>query len=112
MIKSQIEEIEAMIERESAEFLERQRQEDDVDTTKNSADAGEAMDLRASETVGSQANVAELPDAPPDNPTTNHEPPLTSEAPPGPDPVSDVGKDTGDDNGEVVLEAEEDTVIY
>lgn len=69
------------------------------------------MDLRASETVGSQANIAELHDAPLDNPT-NHEPPLNSETPDGPDPVSDVGKDTGDDNGEVVLEAEEDTVIY
>ena len=67
--------------------------------------------MRASETVGSQANVAELHDTPDDNPT-NHEPPLTSEAPNEPDPVSDVGKDTGDDNSEVVLEAEEDTVIY
>lgn len=61
--------------------------------------------------MGSQANVAELPDAPLDNPT-DHEPPLNSEAPPGPDPVHNVGKDAGDDNGEVVLEAEEDTVIY
>ncbi len=69
------------------------------------------MDSRASETVGSQANVAELPDAPLDNPT-DHEPPLTSEALPGHDPVPNVGKDAGDDYGEVVLEAEEDTVIY
>ena len=69
------------------------------------------MDLRASETVGSDAIPAELHDTPLNSPT-NHENPLTSELPPGPDPVFNAGKDTGDDNGEVVLEAEEDTVIY
>lgn len=69
------------------------------------------MDLGPPDTVGSEANLAELRDAPLAHPT-NLEPPLPSVVPPGPDLVSNVGKDTGDDNGEVVLEAEEDTVIY
>ena len=104
-------EAEAIIVKETAEFAERQQQEGGVGETNGSADLDEAMDVRASETVGSEANVAELPDAPVDD-ATDLEPHSISEAPPGPDPVSNVGKDSGDDNGEVVLEAEEDTVIY
>lgn len=69
------------------------------------------MDLGPPDTVGSEANLAGLRDASLDL-STNLEPPLPSVVPPGPDLVSNVGKDSGDDNGEVVLEAEEDTVIY
>lgn len=68
------------------------------------------MEPKASETVGSEANPAEPSDAPFDK-TTNPEPHVTSDAP-LPDAISEAEKDVGDDNGEVVLEAEEDTVIY
>ncbi|KAI9877117.1 MAG: hypothetical protein M1830_004722 [Pleopsidium flavum] len=109
-IKSQIEEAEAIVDREAAEFAEQQQREQDSGDTNDAADIDQAMELKASETVGSEANPAEPSDAPLDK-TTNNESFFTSEASLAPD-VSENGKDIVDDNGEVVLEAEEDTVIY
>ena len=100
-----------MVEKEAAEFAEKQRAEQDPVDPNNAADTDEAMELNAPETVGSEANPADTRDTPVEQ-TTNHETSLSTEAPPEPNLTSDVGKDTSDDNDEVVLEAEEDTVIY
>ena len=109
-IKSQIEEAEAIVDKEAAEFAERQRREQNPGDTNGAVEIDQAMESKASETVGTEANPAERTDVPFDN--TNHDPAFTSETSLAPDPASEVGKDIADDNGEVVLEAEEDTVIY
>ncbi len=109
-IKLQVEEAEAIVAEEAAAFS-KQEQEQSPEDTKNAADIDETMELRPSNTVGSEANTVQPSDAPLDN-TTNHDPSSIPADPPEPLQVFEAGKDIGDDNGEVVLEADEDTVIY
>lgn len=109
-IKSQIEEAEAIVEREDPNRADRDSLAQDPGGTTNATDEDGSAELKASETVGSEANPAEPSDAPLEK-STNPEV-LSSEAPPEPVQVSNGGKDAGDDNGEVVVEADEDTVIY
>ena len=65
----------------------------------------------ASETVGQEANSAE-PSLPTTDPDANSTIPLVPENSHVSAAAPEAPKENGDDAGEVVLEAEEDTVIY
>ncbi|KAI9824500.1 MAG: hypothetical protein M1819_000855 [Sarea resinae] len=112
-IKSQIAEAEATVDREVADFNERRRQEQppNSEKTNGAATDDDGKPAETSETVGSGTNQAEestLSDAN----ATNDNTPLPTETLPTADPPHEAAKESGDDGGEVVLEAEEDTVIY
>jgi len=103
-IQAQIEEAEATVDREVAEFEEqRQREREGVEPKSN-----EKSNAEANETVGESNNansaVPDTPDAP-DAAATNSAPPPSDVHKPTQEPVAD-------ESGEVVVEADEDTVIY
>lgn len=112
-IKSQVMEAERMVEHELAQFEAANPGSDDdlsPDTNQNPLNGADDA-AGSSETVG-LANVLPEPststaicDTNPDSPSTPDVPARTVEPP-------DVSKDHGDNGGEIVLEGEEDTVIY
>lgn len=61
--------------------------------------------------MGADTDVAEIPNTTQDERTNGTAAPIV--ATPAPDPIKkDSEKENGDDSGEVMLEADEDTVIY
>lgn len=110
-IKSQIEKAEKTIEEEAAQF-----EEENPETENNILDANAghpvAEDDAAapSETVGLANDLQEPSTSTHAN--TNTDPNPASDAPSKLIQPDDVSKDHGDDGGEIVLEGEEDTVIY
>ncbi|EKG10971.1 Pinin/SDK/MemA protein [Macrophomina phaseolina MS6] len=121
-IKAQIDDAEATIEKELADFekqrrIEQEQEQHDKNDTQEKIEATEAQ--KAEDMVGSeQAN--EPPNSPPeqDNVTTSDEQvqptsrPDTQKNGHSPKEHDSKAKEHHDDHGEEVLEAEEDTVIY
>ncbi|MCJ1247998.1 hypothetical protein MMC30_005213 [Trapelia coarctata] len=112
-IKSQIEAAETTVERETAEF---KAQDPEAIKTLRQQEAKVSMDLvdhpsQDLETVGQVTN-AEGPNDPLQDSNANHLSTLPVEHTVESSATSDVSKDHVDDGGEVLMEGEEDTVIY
>ena len=112
-IASQLKEAEAIIENETASFQADEPTEETgttavkvVDSAPEAPNGGEGP-----ETVGPVANQAELVD-PLTSPHANSKSPSAVNMIETTTNSHDTSKDHADDGGEVVLEADEDTVIY
>lgn len=111
-IKSQIENAERTIEDEIAQFEEENPDTDNSISNANQKHSDATDDgAVASETVG-LANDLQEPSNSAANTDTNTNPDLASDVPSKSVLSPDISKDHGDDGGEIVLEGEEDTVIY
>ncbi|SLM37632.1 Pinin/SDK/MemA protein [Lasallia pustulata] len=112
-ITSQIEETEAVIEREISELDSRPENGEDLthDTDENPVAEPTEITTNAPETVGQEVKSAES-SLPTTNPDTNSIISLVPENSHVSAAAPEAPKENGDDAGEVVLEAEEDTVIY
>ncbi|KZF21532.1 pinin/SDK/memA domain protein [Xylona heveae TC161] len=120
-IKKQVEEAEEVIQRELKEFEDRRQSNPDTDVNKINGNDEKKQDEDHKPPIeqgeSSIPNTNQTEDARPqgdgaaDTAHQIHHPPPTE---PSHAPVSehDAAKENGDDAGEVVLEAEEDTVIY
>ena len=112
-IKLQLEEAESTVKRETAQFKAQDSEaiqsptQQEVEVSINLADPP-SQDL---ETVGQVTN-ASGPDNPLQDHHANHLSTLPVERTLESSATSDLPKDHVDDGGEVVVEAEEDTVIY
>jgi hypothetical protein len=100
-IQAQIEEAEATVDREVAEFEERRRRERED----GGPESNEKSNSEANETVGESNNANPAIPSAPDASATNPTPTPSDVHKPAHEPVAD-------DSGEVVVEADEDTVIY
>lgn len=110
-IKAQVEEAEKTIEHEIAQFEEENPESNQQVPDADNNDPGSKTDeVPASETVG-LAN--DLPESFPNtHGDTDKSPSPTPDAPLQSVELSDTSKDQGDDGGDIVLEGDEDTVIY
>jgi len=115
IIKRQIEEAEDIIEKETSHFEADNPPVDDDPTSATNGKPPESSELPAdpSETVGSATNLEERSGSELHNDTNPgpKSPDMSNTAQKAIE-SSEAQKDHGDDAGEIVLEGEEDTVIY
>ena len=110
IIQKQIEEAEDIIRKETSQF-----EAENPPETGTNGRPPETSDLPAdsSETVGSATTKEEqLSSAMRDDTNPDPKSPGMSNSPPKAIESSEAPKDHGDDEGDIVLEGEEDTVIY
>ncbi|KAF2834400.1 putative nuclear protein SDK3 [Patellaria atrata CBS 101060] len=121
IIKAQIEEAEATIDRELDEF-EQTREKEKEKHGAESNDLGEndvdTEQPKPSNEVGSSGDHAKSPDVLPNGDTNQQSPPLEDQRRVEAEtngkmiPEPEESKEGGDENVDVVMEADEDTVIY
>ncbi len=115
IIKRQIEEAEDIIHKETSQFEAENPLENEDSTPVMNGKSREPNDLPvdSSETVGSATNLEERSGSEIRNDTNaGSKSPVMSNYVPKVVESSEAPKDHGDDAGEIVLEGEEDTVIY
>lgn len=112
-IQKQIEEAERTVEREAAEFeAENPGLSDDAAVNAQKKTVEKPDDAAASSPMVGLANALKEPSTCTTNGDTNPKINPTSDLPARTIEPPDVSKDNGNDAGEILVEGEEDTVIY
>ena len=112
-IKAQIEQAQEFINEETLQFETDSTVNDEAQLSDTIDELVKSPEVKTevSETVGHATNLAE-PSEPATHGDTNHIPSLDSNASKSHEEPVEALKENGDDGGEIVLEGEEDTVIY